>query len=156
MSQPNEHTDLQKDDHLVDFTNQVLNGKTRQTASTSDEELLGLERTILRLKDSLPSASPDEALTKQMLVRFKARVRREEQNAPLSFWKRLFDFQANPQVGMIMAVVAVVALALVTITFLQPPGYTLMGTSSGSAVTLFIGVGLFLILILVYWFSRRK
>lgn len=155
MSSQNEQFDRKKDDHLAEFADQVLDGKNRQTASTSDEELLGLERTILRLRDAHPSDSLSEAETKRMLVRFKSRLRREEQTPKPSFWQRLFDFQSNPQVAMILAVTAVLILAVVSLPLLTPSGGLVMGTASNMN-TAFFAVGLIGLLLIVYWFSRRK
>ena len=155
MSSQNEQFDRKKDDHLAEFADQVLDGKNRQTASTSDEELLGLERTILRLRDAHPSDSLSEAETKRMLVRFKSRLRREEQTPKLSFWQRLFDFQSNPQVAMILAVAAVLILAVVSLPLLTPSGSSVTGTASNTNTT-FFAVGLIGLLLIVYWFSRRK
>lgn len=155
MSQPNEHTDTQKDDRLADFTDQVLAGKPPQPASHLDEELGGLEKTILHLSDTFPPETLNEAAVRQRLVRFKARVRREDQNAKPSFWKRWFDFQSNPQVGMILAAVAVMILLVIGIPALQPPGSSTMGTAF-SGGTFFIGLGLIGILLVIYWITRRK
>lgn len=155
MSSQNEQFDRKKDDHLAEFADQVLDGKNRQTASTSDEELLSLERTILRLRDAHPSDSLSEAETKRMLVRFKSRLRREEQTPKLSFWQRLFDFQSSPQVAMILAVAAVLILAVVSLPLLTPSGGSVTGTASNMNTT-FFAVGLIGLLLIVYWFSRRK
>lgn len=147
----NEHT---KDNQLAEFADQVLEGKIMRSASNADDDMLGLEETILRLNSSLPSDSLNDAEVKQMLVRFKARVRREEQAARPSFWKRLFDFQANPQMGLILAVVVVVLLILVIPAF--PLGTsTVTGTASSSG-GLWIALGLIGVLLFIYWFSRRK
>lgn len=146
-----EHT---KDNQLAEFADQVLEGKIMRSASNADDDMLGLEETILRLNSSLPSDSLNDAEVKQMLVRFKARVRREEQAARPSFWKRLFDFQANPQMGLILAVVVVVLLILVIPAF--PLGTsTVTGTASSSG-GLWIALGLIGVLLFIYWFSRRK
>lgn len=155
MSSQNEQFDRKKDDHLAEFADQVLDGKNRQTASTSDEELLSLERTILRLRDAHPSDSLSEAKIKRMLVRFKSRLRREEQTPKPSFWQRLFDFQSNPQVAMILAVAAVLILAVVSLPLLTPSGGSVTGTASNMNTT-FFAVGLIGLLLIVYWFSRRK
>lgn len=147
----NEHT---KDNQLADFADQVLEGKMKRSASHADDDLIALEETILRLNSSLPSDSLNDAEVKQMLVRFKARVRREEQAARPSFWKRLFDFQANPQMGLILAVVVVVLLILVIPAF--PLGTsTVTGTASSSG-GVWTALGLIGVLLFIYWFSRRK
>lgn len=141
--------DIDKDNHIADF----VDGKT---ASSPDPELVLLEDTILRLKQGLPNKTLDSATSKQMLVRLKARMKREEESANIPFWKKLFDFQSNPQVGMLIAISAVLILAIVTIPSLQTGGgATVTGTANNSNPTLIIG-GIVLVLIGIYLRSRRK
>lgn len=141
--------ELNKDNHIADFAE----GKT--SASSTDPELIHLEETILSLKRNLPTSALDSATAKQMLVRLKARIKREEEMPKIPFWKKLFDFQANPQIGMILAVTAVLILAIVTVPSLQFGGGTITGTASGTTNLLIIG-GLITVILLTYWFSRRK
>ncbi len=146
------------DQELADFTDRVLQGRIDPAASTSDEELLSLEKTILRLTDAFPPEPLDDAKAKQMLVRLKARIRREEQEqaAKPSFWKKLFDFQSNPQVALLVTVVAVVMLAIVILpTVGQPSGSPVSGTAVSGTSFLTVA-GLAGVLILIYWISRRK
>lgn len=156
MYQPNEHNE--KDNELADFTDRVLGGRNDQTASATDEELLGLEKTILRLSRAFPPEPLEDAKAKQMLVRLKARVRREEeeQASKPSFWKRFFDFQANPQVSILVTVVAILVLIVVSIPAAQqPPGSSVSGTAfSGNSI--FTVIGLIGILLVFIWISRRK
>lgn len=144
------------DDELADFADRVLKGKADIPASTTDPELLSLEKTILRLNAAFPPESLEDAKAKQMLVRLKARMRREEEEtAAPSFWRRLFDFQSNPQVGLILAAVAVVVIAIVSLPSLeQSAGPLTTGTAfSGSG---FIAAGVLLALVVFYWLSHRN
>jgi membrane-bound ClpP family serine protease len=155
MYQPNDH--IEKDNELADFTDRLLDGSIDRTASSSDEELLGLEKTILRLTDAFPPETLEDAKAKQMLVRLKARNRREEEElaAKPSFWKRLFNFQSNPQVGLLLAAVAIVVLVVISLPTVQPPGSAISGTAfSGTSVV--TAVGLIGVLLIFYWMSRRK
>lgn len=141
--------DIDKDNHIADF----IDGKT---ASSPDPELVQLEETILRLKQGLPNKTLDSATSKQMLVRLKARMKREEETASVPFWKKLFDFQSNPQVGMLIAISAVLILAIVTIPSLQAGnGGTFTGTANNSNPILIIG-GIILVALGIYLRSRRK
>ncbi|MBL8100038.1 MAG: hypothetical protein JNK81_12700 [Anaerolineales bacterium] len=150
--------DINKDNQLADFTDKVLQGKMNQPASSSDLDLLRLEETILRLKHTLPTDdAPNAAKTKQMLVRLKARMKREEETAKIPFWKKLFDFQSNPQVGMILAVAMILIIAVITVPSLEPSGRnTITGTADSSTNILLIGGGLVGLLLMVYWIFRRK
>ncbi len=141
--------DTEKDNHLADF----VDGKT---ASSADLDLRQLEETILRLKQSLPNDSPNSATSKQMLVRLKARLKREEVTSPQPFWKKILNFQNSPQISMALALVAVLIFAVIAIPTLQTGGgETLTGTATRSNPILIIG-GIILILLGIYIHLRRK
>jgi hypothetical protein len=140
--------DINKDNQIADFAD----GK--RTASSSDPEMVSLENTILSIKKNLPSEAPDSATTKQMLVRLKARIKREEEAPKVSIWKKLFDFQSNPQVGMILAVATILILAVVTIPSIQGDG-AIIGTASSTNSILVVG-GVIVVILLGYWLVRRK
>lgn len=142
--------DIDKDNHIADF----VDGKT---ASSPDPELVQLEETILRLKSTLPSDAPDIAKSKQMLVRLKARMKREEETKKIPFWKKLFNFQANPQVGMILAVAMILIIAIISVPSLEIGGSSnpVTGTANNST-SLLIGGGLIVMLLLVYWIFRKR
>jgi hypothetical protein len=156
MHRPNETTE--KDNELADYADRLLSGKDDPSASTPDEELLSLEKTILRLTDALPKEPLGEVKAKQMLVRLKSRMKREEEQkaSTPSFWKRLFDLQSNPQMGLILAAVTVAVLAIVVF----PKGETFDPSSMAGAATSGTGVltalGLVGVLLILYWISRRK
>ena len=146
----------QNDNELADFADRVLQGKIDPIASSPDEERIGLEKTILRLATAFPPEPLEDAKSKQMLVRLKARMRREEEAAKPSFWKRLFDIQSNPQVGLLVAAAVVVMLLMVSLPSIeQPPGSSVSGTAV-SGTSLFTILGLVGLLIVVYWISRRN
>lgn len=153
MNQKNESIDT--DARLADFADRLLDGETAPIASASDEDLLRLQQTVLRLTHAFPPEPQGEAIAKQMLVRFKTRVKREEAQAVKpSIWKRLFDFQSNPQNGLLFAAVMVLVVAVVALPFLQSPGSAVTG-SALTGVNFYIAAGLVLALLVVYWFSRK-
>lgn len=155
MYQPNEST--QKDNELADFADRVLQGKADLAASTPDEELISLEKTLLRLTDAFPPEPLEDAKVKQMLVRLKVRARREEEAAAKpSFWKRVFDLQSNLQVGLLVAAAAVVALIVISIPAVQQPTDSSVAGTAISGSSLFIVAGLVGVLIIIYWISRRR
>lgn len=155
MSQQNELNEQKKDDQLADFADKMLEGKIMKTASIADDEMAALEETLLRLNRSLPSATLSDAEKKQMLVRFKARLRREEAAEKPSFWKRLFDLQANPQLGIALAAVAVLVLVVIGVPMLGSTSTETSGTANSTDTGL-IAIGMIGILLMVYWFSRKK
>lgn len=148
---------IQQDNELADFVDGLLDGKT-PPASNTDAELVGLEKTLLRLNDAFPPEKLDEARSKQMLTRLKARMRREEEEKAVkpSFWSRLFDLQANPQVGLLIAAAVVVVFVIVNIpAVVQPSGSAVSGTAS-SGGSMYVGLGVLVLLFIVYWVSRKK
>lgn len=154
MYQKNETTE--KDNELADFADRIIKGDER-SASNLDEELVSLEKTLLRLSDAFPPEPFEDARVKQMLVRLKARARREEEDqaAKPSFWKRLFDLQSNPQVGLLVAAVAVVVLVIISLPDVQPSDSSISGTAFSGA-SIFVALGLIGVLLVFYWISRRK
>ena len=155
MESKNEYSDLQKDDQLVDFADQALNGKLKSSASTLTDELSGLEETILRLNSAFPLDPLDDAMVKQMHVRLKSRIGREEQNAKPSFWNKWFGRNVSPQLGLAFAVLAILVVALVSTPFLTPSGSSTTGTAS-APVNFVVVAGLAGMFFLLYWFMRRK
>lgn len=155
MDQKNEQTNPQQDDQLADFVDQVIKGKMKISASNPTDDLSGLEETILRLNSSFPQDPLDEASIKQMHVRLKARMRREEQSVKPSFWKKWFGVEVTPQLGLAFAALAVLVVALVSSPSFKTSGSTITGTAS-TPVNLFVAIGLVGVFFILYWFTRRK
>lgn len=163
MDQTNKHSNPQQDDQLAEFADQVLRGKAKHPAlrqaqdiaSPQTDELLGLEETILRLSSSFPPDSLDEATVKQMHVRLKARIRREEKAVKPSYWKKWFGREFSPQLGLAFAVFAVLVVMVVSGLPLTPSGSSTTGTAS-TPVNLFVAVGLAGVVLIIFWVMRRK
>ena len=153
MSQPKHNQDFNLDDRLADFTDDVLDGKKQDEMPDREEELLQLKETILHLRTSFPPIEINEARTKQMYVRLKNRIKREEQEIKPAWWKRLFS---SPQFVLVGT-----ALGLLLIFVLIFPSLTPAGSStSATALTPVSGpiaaavlTGLILIIV---WIKRRK
>lgn len=155
MKQGNERFDLTQADRLTEFVDRVLEGKMKQTESNVDDELLGLEKTILRLNQSLPPVSLDEAAVKQMHVRLNTRIRREAAEVKQSFWKRWFSSQSRPQLGITFA-----AVVLLIVLVLMSPLVLVNSSSAGAAL---ISMGNVVVIaalvggiVLILWMMRRK
>ncbi|NWF64000.1 MAG: hypothetical protein HXY38_06810 [Chloroflexi bacterium] len=154
MQPYNESTE--NDNELADFTDRLLSGKSAPSVSTSDEELLSLQKTVLRLHQAFPPEPLEDAKVKQMLVRLKSRMKREEQTAQPCFWRRFFDIQSNPQMALLVAAAAVVVLVIVSLPALQQPAGSSVSGAAFSKTSLFTVAGLAVVLFVIYWFSRRK
>jgi lipopolysaccharide/colanic/teichoic acid biosynthesis glycosyltransferase len=85
-------------------------------------------------------------------------MRREEQEQASrpSFWKRLFDIQSNPQIGLLVAVVAVLVIAIISLPALKTPGSAISGTAFSGSGPFPVMVAVAGILFVLYWISRRK
>ncbi len=152
MEQPEKHPNSKQDERLAVFADQVLAGNVEQTASNADDELLGLEETILRLNRTFPPAPLEDASVKQMYVRLKARIRREELLEKPSVWKK---WEFSPQLGLASAVLVVLVVLVVSTPSITPSGSSTTGAAS-NPVNYFIAVGLAGMLLVIFWIIRRK
>jgi len=144
-----------QEDRLAQFADQVLEGKMKQPESNVDDELSDLEQTILRLNQSLPPVSLDEATVKQMAVRLNARIRREAQEIKPTIWNKWFSSPLSRQTGIIFgAVVLLILLVLVV------PLFTTNGSSTATALTpinnLVVAGALVGGILFIFWVMRRK
>ncbi len=155
MDQTNEHPNPHQDDQLADFTDQVIKGRMKTTASNPTDDLSGLEETILRLNSAFPQNPLDDAAIKQMHVRLKSRIRREGQTAKPSFWKKWFGSETTPQFGLAFAVLAVLVVILVSTPSLGTTGSPITGTASTPA-NIYVAIGLAGLFVVLYFFTRRK
>ncbi|MDP1545953.1 MAG: hypothetical protein Q8L87_08015 [Anaerolineales bacterium] len=153
MSRTNTSQNSNLDDRLADFTDDMLEGRMKQTASTADEDLLLLEDTVLRLSKTYPPVSLDEARVKQMQVRLKNRIRRETQETEQPFWKKWF---ARPQVRALIGVVSVLLLFVIASPYLTAAGSSTTAAALTPTLGTFIALGLTIMLVLILWIKRRK
>jgi hypothetical protein len=161
-------TDINKkfsqDDELSEFTDRVLKGQMKHTASDSDEEMRGLEETILRLHNNMPSSSLEESTKKQMLVRLNARIRREkEQPQKMSFWASLFSSEwirnpSRPQFAAALGIIALVIAAVVVSPALSGSsgGSTIIGTALSGSNSFILPAVLLGLIVLILWLKRRR
>ena len=148
---------LSQDEELIDFTDRVLKGQMKNIASDANEELKGLEETILRLHNSMPSSSLEESKKKQMLVRLNARIRREkEQPEKKSFWASLRD-QARPQLALGMGMIALLIVAVVISPTLGVDGSpTTVGTALTASRNILLPAILLGLIAIILWAKRKK
>ena len=151
----------EQDERLADFTDRVLQGQLKGTESSADEELRGLEETILRLHQAIPPGSLDEAGIKQMQVRLNARIRREGRLRAPSFWEKWFgaDWRASlprPQYGMAFAAIAMIVLVALLIPSLVTGGIPTTATALTPSQDIALIVALAGIILFIFWVSRRK
>lgn len=156
MKQNKDLLDQEQDGRLAEYADRVMDGKMKQTESNVDDELLGLEQTILRLNHSLPPVSLDDATVKQMQVRLNARIRREAQEVKQPFWKKWFATQNRPQFGFAFAAVALLLLLTVFAPSLGATGSSTTGTALTPMNNMVVVGVLVAGILVILWFMRRK
>jgi len=153
MSQSSNPLKPNLDDRLADFTDDVLEGRKQDSISGMEDELLQLEKTVLQLRTAFPPIQVDEARAKQMQVRLKNRIKREEEEESLPFWKKLF---ATPQYAMMVGVVSLLIIFLLVFPTTTSPGSSTTATALDPAIGPFAAVGLAAVIIIILWIKRRK
>jgi hypothetical protein len=157
MTSSQDRLDSTHDERLADFTDRVLKDQISEADSNADAELRHLEETVLRLNRTLPQTSLDETAVKQMWVRMNARARREAQKENEPFWKRWFlPNQVRPQFGMALGFVAMLVLLAVVIPSFTTGGGSTIGTALTSSQGIATIVVLGSVILLIFWFTRRK
>jgi hypothetical protein len=145
-----------QDDRLSNFADQALSGRVSQIEAELDDELVGLEQTVLRLQNAFPPITLDQIPVKQMQVRLNARIRRENQEKKEPFWKKWFEPQARLQIGMAFAAVAL----MVTLAVFSPSLTTAGSSTTGTALTpiknSFVVIMLAGLILITIWIKRRK
>jgi hypothetical protein len=155
MTRPNDTSISTQDEKLADFTDRILNDQAKEIESNVDKELHDLEETVLHLKSTLPSASLDEATAKQMLVRLKARIRRESSQARQPFLKKWFGTRRT-QFALAAAAVALLILIGIVTPWLSTAGSSTTATALTSTQSFVIGIALSGVILYIFWSVRRK
>ena len=150
MTEPNQ-TDPMPDDLLADFTDRVLDGKASVPASPAEDELRGLEETVLRLKRTLPQEAPDEKTLRRMQAKFKARVQKAD-SPTMPIWQFM---RPRQRLVLTFAAVALVAL-LIAFPFLPFTNEPVQGTAGIQAERMILLVSIVCVVVLLLWARRRK
>jgi hypothetical protein len=152
-----------QDEELSEFTDRVLKGQMKHTASDSNEELRDLEETILRLHSTMPSSSLEESTKKQMLVRLNARIRREKEfPQKRSLWASLFNMEwmRNSSRLQFAGAIGVIALIITAVVFspglIGTGGATTIGTALSGSNGFVLPTVLLGLIVLILWLKRRK
>lgn len=152
-----------QDEELSEFTDRVLKGQMKHTASASNEELRGLEETILRLHNNMPSSSLEESTKKQMLVRLNARIRREKElPQKRSLWASLFNMEwmRSPSRLQFAGAIGVIALIITAVVYssglMETDGATTIGTALSGSNSFILPIVLLGLIVLILWLKRRK
>jgi hypothetical protein len=152
MSKINHTPQINPDDRLAEFTDQVLSGTTQTTASDADGELALLEGTILLLNKAYPPVPMDEARVKQMQIRLKRRIRHEAE-AEQSFWRNIL-----PRLPVLtaMSVLGLLLIFLLISPFFAAAGSSMTATAGNFKIPSIVVIGAAGIFLLILWIRRAK
>jgi len=152
MTEFKQHSPNQED-LLADFTDRVLDGNSSLSASSADDELRGLEETILRLEKALPREAPSEATLKRLQADFRSRTKSAERSSRSSWQSR----QSRQRWTMTFIAVSVLAAIFIAIPFSLSDGGNVQGTAGlqPQNITLVLIAGGCIIALLI-WLGRRK
>jgi hypothetical protein len=161
MTRVNDPSSSNQDERLADFTERVLKGQAKEIESNVDKELHDLEETILRLNSILPPASLDEAAAKQMLVRLKARVRKQGKTTKPSFWEKWFGSEwrsglPRPQFGLAFAAIVMIIFVVLLIPSLVSGAGPITATALTSSQSTTLIIVLAAVILFIFWIWRRK
>lgn len=157
MKETIEKKNLEMDDRLADFTDQVLAGKSKQTESRMDDELRGLEETILRLKRAVTTTELDNVTVKRMQANLKARLRNEDEKTKMNFWQKWFGTrQSYPQIVCAACAVVIVVFTTFIAPHLTRPGSSMTAVATTPSPFVFIVAMLAGAILLVIWTTHRK
>jgi hypothetical protein len=145
-----------QDDSLADFADRARMDDSAKLEFSADEELRGLEETLLRLNRAFPREAMNEDTVKRMQADFGIRKRRQaaqEQAGRQTWLSSLF------QSPVAMAVAAFIVIGV--LAFLAPSLTAIGSSTSGTAGAQTRPLGFMLILgviviLLTLWSGRRK
>lgn len=150
MTQPTEPK-RKTDELLADFADRVLKGKTAVLAASSDEELRGLEDTVVRLHQGLPNGAMDAKVRKRLIQDFKTHMR---DTAPTqSVWR---SRQSRQRMILTFAAIIVLAAIFLLSPFLNTGAGSVQATAGLQSPGVLILIGLAVIAGLAIWLGRRK
>jgi hypothetical protein len=155
MTRSNDPSRSNQDNKLADFTDQLLKGQVKGIESNVDQGLRDLEETIVHLKNTIPSASLDEAVAKQMLVRLNARVRRENNQAREPAWRKWLG-QPRTQLIMASTLVALIIVLAAIVPGLTSSNSSTTATALTSSQDIVIVITLAGAILFIFWSMRRK
>ena len=139
------------DDELVQFVDQVLDGKPASPNPAADDELRGLEDVVIRLDRAFPRESLDQKIVKRMQGELRSAARKTG-TLPGPAWQ---SRQARQR--MVLAFTAFFVLAgLCYVSPMLTPAIGVEGTAGLQAQSMFILIALGGVIALLIWLGRRR
>jgi hypothetical protein len=147
------HPQENLDDLLADFTDRVLDGKNTGYTSSVDDEMRGLEETILHLQQTLPHEPLDNASLRRLQADFKSRTRSAKRASRSSWQSR----QSRQRWTLAFVSIAILAAIFIAIPLSITDGGNLQATAGfqpqSILLVLFAAGG---IIALFIWLRRHK
>ncbi len=155
-----DYTSQNLDDRLAEFADRVLAGKVQQIETNVEDELQDLEQMVLRMQQTFPPLSLEDADIKRMQFNLNARIRREQQEAKQPFWKAWFggwqSQQTRQQTRLAFAGVMTLIVLALAVPYLSSVNESMTGTAGlSSSIALGLIAAVFLAG-LIFWAIRRK
>lgn len=151
MTQPDKPTKT-PDDLLADFTDRIMDGKTAVLASSSTDELRGLEETVMRLNRAFPKEPLDERTVKRLQADLKSRIRKAGSTSSPAWQSR----QTRQRFVLAFAVVAILAAIFIAAPFLTSGTGDVQGTAGLQPQSFALLAVLGCVAVLAFWLGRRK
>jgi hypothetical protein len=151
MTQP-ENPMNNLDDQLADFTDRVMDGKTALLASSSDDDLRGIEETVMRLNRAFPQEKLDERTIRRMQADFKTRVRKSNSTSRPIWQSRQF----RQRFTLAFAAITILAAIFIITPFITAGTGNIQGTAGEHPGNIALLAILGCVFILILWLGRRK
>jgi hypothetical protein len=150
-----------KDNMLADFADLIRADDSSGFDLSADEELRGLEETLLRLNSAFPRESLNEETVKRMQADFGIRRRSQvahEQKTNHQTWLSFLFHSLGVKIAATFVVICILALLAPSLTTLGSSTSGVAGTQATPIGFLIaFGVGIIIIIILAaLWPGRRK
>ena len=161
---PDDTNNPRLDDALADYTDRLLSQAKNDAEPgppPEDEELAGLQQTVLKLKQATPNQPPPPSLVARLRLALFSEYRRtmQEHSTPASarpWWKRLVDGLHSPR-GLAPRLALVLVTVLLIFFLLSTENNTQPGAAGLSSYTPWISLALALIgLAIVFVLLREK
>ncbi len=149
MNQPVKSTQ-DPDAALADFTDRLLQGKS--PPPSVDEELRGLEETVIRLERGFRGDALDGRTRAKLEAELHDHILLSRRMQPgMNWWSR----QARQRVLLIAGAVTLVAI-LILVEWLPPGGGNVQGTTGFQPQSLALLAALIFVIFLFIWLVRRR
>lgn len=174
MTNQNSNKNRQLDNQLADFTDMLLNQNAGSEieVESHNQELLELQKTVLRLAHAFEDEAINETVTRRiksgLLAEWPNTIRgKTKKRTQQPWWERIFSgfpsrksFRNRRAYGLAYATLAAILIFVVLSIFFPEfvTGNHLTGTALGEGIPLqaLLTLGIIVVGLVVYWLFQRK